>query len=104
MCIDDLSAEEFRGLIDLSVDLKAKARADALPLLLEGKIIPMIFQKRSTRTRLSTESGVAKHLAARLGRARRPGGGGTVCLARATPTPAAAGRRDCGANQQPNHT
>jgi ornithine carbamoyltransferase len=60
LCIDDFSSDELKALINLSVDLKAMEANNTLPKILERKIIPMIFQKRSTRTRLSTESGMAK--------------------------------------------
>jgi ornithine carbamoyltransferase len=62
MCISQLTNEELAGLINHSIDIKtsfrkepAKARA-AQPL--KGYSMSMIFQKRSTRTRVSTETGV----------------------------------------------
>jgi ornithine carbamoyltransferase len=60
LSIDDFSASELKALINLSMDLKAQNANGTLPKILDGKIIPMIFQKRSTRTRLSTECGMAK--------------------------------------------
>jgi len=54
----DFTAAEITGLLDLSMALKTAAkqgRADPyLPLL--GRSLSMIFQKRSTRTRVSTET------------------------------------------------
>lgn len=62
MCISQLTNSELIGLIDHSIDIKtafatdpAKARA-LLPL--RGQSMSMIFQKRSTRTRVSTETGM----------------------------------------------
>ena len=54
----DFTAAEITGLLDLSMALKTAAkqgRAEPyLPLL--GRSLSMIFQKRSTRTRVSTET------------------------------------------------
>ena len=61
--ISDLSQDELKGLLQLSHELKALYREGghaALPQTFAGQNISMIFQKRSTRTRLSTESGMAK--------------------------------------------
>ena len=58
----DLSNEELVGLIDHSIDMKQSwaknptASRAAQPLL--GQSMSMIFQKRSTRTRVSTETGI----------------------------------------------
>lgn len=63
LSIDELSNEELRGLLDLSKQYKATygkgSAIDPLeaPKPLTGKSVAMIFQKRSTRTRVSTETG-----------------------------------------------
>ena len=62
MCISQLSNEELDRLLNLSLQLKAdfkdneKSARNTRPLL--GTSMSMIFQKRSTRTRVSTETGV----------------------------------------------
>jgi len=56
LSLKDYTAEEIRFLLDESKKLKAKFKAferEELPL--EGMTLGMIFQKRSTRTRVSTE-------------------------------------------------
>mmetsp|Transcript_19303 Transcript_19303/g.26773 ORF Transcript_19303/g.26773 Transcript_19303/m.26773 type:complete len:354 (-) Transcript_19303:291-1352(-) len=64
LSIDELSNEELRGLLDLSKQYKATYGRDATispleaPKPLTGKSVSMIFQKRSTRTRVSTETGM----------------------------------------------
>lgn len=63
LSIDELSNEELRGLLDLSKHYKALYGKDSsvepteAPKPLTGKSVAMIFQKRSTRTRVSTETG-----------------------------------------------
>uniref|UniRef100_A0A6V2NUE8 ornithine carbamoyltransferase n=1 Tax=Ditylum brightwellii TaxID=49249 RepID=A0A6V2NUE8_9STRA len=58
------SNEELRGLLDLSKQYKATYGKDSTmpgteaPKPLTGKSVSMIFQKRSTRTRVSTETGM----------------------------------------------
>ncbi|GAX19152.1 ornithine carbamoyltransferase [Fistulifera solaris] len=58
---DQLSKEELQGLLDLSKYYKEtyKAKGGLKPKPLEGDSMAMIFQKRSTRTRVSTETGIA---------------------------------------------
>lgn len=51
----DFTPEEWRSLLDLSADLKADARAGRERRRLEGRIIALVFEKTSTRTRCSFE-------------------------------------------------
>ncbi|HET6859596.1 MAG TPA: ornithine carbamoyltransferase [Streptomyces sp.] len=55
----DFTAEEFRGLIDLAVGLKAAKKAGAEVQRLRGRNIALIFEKTSTRTRCSFEVAAA---------------------------------------------
>ncbi|XP_044526098.1 ornithine transcarbamylase, mitochondrial isoform X1 [Gracilinanus agilis] len=60
LTLKDFTGEEIKYLLWLSADLKyrIKQKGEYLPLL-QGKSLSMIFEKRSTRTRLSTETGFA---------------------------------------------
>ncbi|MFJ8881903.1 ornithine carbamoyltransferase [Streptomyces sp. NPDC102402] len=55
----DFTAEEFRGLIALSAELKAAKKAGAEVLRLRGRNIALIFEKTSTRTRCAFEVAAA---------------------------------------------
>ncbi|MCL2495101.1 MAG: ornithine carbamoyltransferase [Oscillospiraceae bacterium] len=55
----DYSPEEIAALLELAGELKAKKRARAPHALLPGKTLGMIFEKSSTRTRVSFEVGMA---------------------------------------------
>ncbi len=56
--IIDYTPEEVRYLIDLAIELKHKKKAGVPHRLLEGKTLGMIFEKSSTRTRVSFEVGM----------------------------------------------
>ncbi len=53
----DLSSEEFRLLIKRAIELKNHRNPDYQPL--KGQLLAMIFEKSSTRTRISFETGMA---------------------------------------------
>jgi ornithine carbamoyltransferase len=57
LTVDDLSAEELTGLLDLSEKVKAHPGDNAVAL--RGKSVALIFEKPSTRTRVSFEIAVA---------------------------------------------
>ncbi len=57
--LTDYSGEEINKLIELSIDLKKKMKNGEIYTPMKGKSMAMIFQKRSTRTRVSTETGIA---------------------------------------------
>lgn len=54
----DLSKEEIMGLLDLADKLKAEQKAGIPHPILQGKTLGMIFEKSSTRTRVSFETGM----------------------------------------------
>lgn len=56
--IADLSLDEIREIFNLAKDLKARGGHGDLPL--EGKSLGLLFQKPSTRTRVSFEVGMAQ--------------------------------------------
>ncbi len=56
--LNDLSSDEFRALIARAIDLKNNRNPDFQPL--KGKVLAMIFEKSSTRTRVSFETGMAQ--------------------------------------------
>jgi ornithine carbamoyltransferase len=55
---DDLSPEEQSQVLDLAAELKGKRYGGPQPLA--GKAIAVVFEKPSTRTRLSFEVGIAE--------------------------------------------
>lgn len=52
----DLSGDEFRALINRAIELKNNRDPDFQPL--KGKVLAMVFEKSSTRTRISFEAGM----------------------------------------------
>ncbi|KAK2839945.1 hypothetical protein Q5P01_013685 [Channa striata] len=60
LTLKDFTSEEIKKMLWVSADLKhrIKHENEYLPLL-RGKSLAMIFEKRSTRTRMSTETGFA---------------------------------------------
>ncbi|MFJ8751590.1 ornithine carbamoyltransferase [Streptomyces sp. NPDC102441] len=55
----DFTAEEFRGLVALSAELKAAKRAGGEVQRLRGRNVALIFEKTSTRTRCAFEVAAA---------------------------------------------
>ena len=58
LSIHDLTSEEVKQILNLAKELKAKQKAGIEHHLLKGKTLGMIFQKSSTRTRVSFEVGM----------------------------------------------
>lgn len=54
----DYSPEEIRYLLDLAIELKRKQKSGEVYQPLKGKTLGMIFEKSSTRTRVSFEVGM----------------------------------------------
>jgi len=55
---DDISSKEFLELIDFSIKLKEENKTVKGKQLLENKTLAMLFEKPSTRTRVSFETGM----------------------------------------------
>jgi len=60
LTILDLNREEIEALINRARELKALHYRGQNPAPLKGKIVAMIFDKPSTRTRVSFEAGIAQ--------------------------------------------
>jgi ornithine carbamoyltransferase len=57
--LNELPTKELRNMLDAGVAMKAKQKQDAKPPRpLEGKTLAMIFEKPSTRTRVSFDVGM----------------------------------------------
>ena len=56
----DLSPDTLHGLIKRGIELKALRKAGTLHESLKNKILAMVFEKSSTRTRMSFEAGMAQ--------------------------------------------
>lgn len=53
IAISDFTAPEIQAMLDLAVDLKAELKSGGNQSVLKGKVLAMIFQKPSLRTRVS---------------------------------------------------
>jgi len=58
LALADYTAEEIEYLIQYAIELKRKQKAGEPHRVLEGKTLGMIFEKSSTRTRVSFEVGM----------------------------------------------
>ncbi|MCK9564291.1 MAG: ornithine carbamoyltransferase [Bacteroidales bacterium] len=56
----DFSPAELHQVIDRAIELKAQHRAGTAGKPLDGKVLGMVFEKASTRTRVSFEAGMAQ--------------------------------------------
>src|SRR3972149_4626679 len=54
----ELNRSEVQALIDLGIRMKAETREGTLKRSLRGKVIGLLFEKPSTRTRASFETGI----------------------------------------------
>lgn len=60
LTLNDINGAELKQIIARAIELKALLRQGKAPALFDNKVLAMIFEKNSTRTRVSFESGVAK--------------------------------------------
>jgi ornithine carbamoyltransferase len=60
LSLNDLNREEILSILELSKDLKRDLKNGKSSQLLKGRTLAMIFQKPSTRTRLSFETGIVQ--------------------------------------------
>ncbi|MCE2505401.1 MAG: ornithine carbamoyltransferase [Nitrosopumilaceae archaeon] len=60
LTLAELSSKEFVGLIDESIKLKKELKKGGNKPILKNKTLTMIFQKPSTRTRVSFEIGMSQ--------------------------------------------
>ena len=58
LTLAELTPKEFAGLIDDSIKLKRQSKKSGNKPVLKNKTLAMIFQKPSTRTRVSFETGM----------------------------------------------
>ncbi len=56
----DFSSEELKSLIHQAIDVKQRLRRGISHTPLTGKVLAMIFEKSSTRTRVSFETGMSQ--------------------------------------------
>ncbi|WP_417310773.1 ornithine carbamoyltransferase [Devosia sp.] len=56
--LDDFEADTLRGMLNLASELKAGIAKGERPLLLKDKVLAMIFERQSTRTRVSFDVGM----------------------------------------------
>ena len=61
LSIHDLTSDEVMEILNLAHELKAKQKAGIEHHILKGKTLGMIFEKSSTRTRVSFEVGTICH-------------------------------------------
>jgi ornithine carbamoyltransferase len=58
LTLDELESKEINNIIDLAIDLKKEQKKEKEKPLLQNKTLAMIFEKPSTRTRVSFETGM----------------------------------------------
>lgn len=60
LCLKDCSADELNYLLRRAIKLKSRFKAGEVYRPFEGKVLTMLFEKASTRTRVSFEAGMAQ--------------------------------------------
>ena len=57
---DQLSQNDLQGIIDRAISLKKEHKSGKINVSLKNKTLAMIFDKSSTRTRVSFEAGMTQ--------------------------------------------
>lgn len=60
LCLKDCSADELNYLLRRAIKLKSRFKGGEVYRPFEGKVLAMLFEKASTRTRVSFEAGMAQ--------------------------------------------
>lgn len=60
LTLEDISRDELNNIIQRAIELKAMQRQGTSPEIFKNKVLGMIFEKSSTRTRVSFEAGFAQ--------------------------------------------
>jgi len=60
LAVSDLSREELRAVLARAAEIKQALRRGEAPASFHGRVLAMVFEKSSTRTRVSFEAGMAK--------------------------------------------
>lgn len=60
LTLNDLSSKELRNLVHRAIELKAMLRNGEIYEPMKNKVLGMVFEKSSTRTRVSFETGAAQ--------------------------------------------
>jgi ornithine carbamoyltransferase len=58
LTLEDFTEDQLRGMFAVAVDLKARLKRGERPRLLPDKMLAMIFERQSTRTRVSFDVGM----------------------------------------------
>ncbi len=58
LTLEDFTEDQLRGMLSLAVELKARLKRGERPSLLPDKMLAMIFERQSTRTRVSFDVGM----------------------------------------------
>jgi ornithine carbamoyltransferase len=60
LCLNDLSPENLHAIIQRAIELKTRLHSGDIDHILKGKVLAMIFEKSSTRTRVSFETAMVQ--------------------------------------------
>ena len=101
--VADLTTDEILRIFALTADLKAKFRAGIREPLLPGRVMALLFEKQSLRTRVSFQAGMAHLGGSSMMLGDDAGFGKRETHRRLHPRAERDGRRDRRAGQEPRH-